>query len=150
MDIGGGNKPQIKVKEWLLRAREIDKEIALLQKTQQQAYDRIISTTAPLRDTPVSGGNSNRPFDHYIEFDQLINQKMDELYSVKKEILTVIMHVDRRELRQLLIDRYVNCCTWERIAASMNYSYIHVVKNLHPAALKAVKEYIEVYMPNVI
>ena len=39
----------------------------------------------------------------------------------------------------LLYERYINGKTWEQIAVTLNYSFVHVVHRLHPAALRAVQ-----------
>lgn len=40
----------------------------------------------------------------------------------------------------ILILRYLNFQTWEMIACKMNYSYVHIVHNLHPKALRAIEK----------
>lgn len=59
--------------------------------------------------------------------------------KAEQEIVqAVIDAVDEPDLRQLLILRYINGLTWEKIAVDMNYSWRHTLR-LHGAALAAVK-----------
>lgn len=58
----------------------------------------------------------------------------------RKEIAHVIDSVQNTRLRELLTERYINGKTWEQVAVQMNYSYVHIVHRLHPAALRAVQE----------
>ena len=51
--------------------------------------------------------------------------------------------VENGTYRLLLTLRYIRFMTWEQVAEEMNYSYVHVVYNLHSAALRQVKELIE-------
>ena len=52
------------------------------------------------------------------------------------------MKVEDPTRRNLLIYRYLDFETWESIAVMMNYSYVHVVHNLHPKAIEKIKELI--------
>lgn len=140
-------------KEWLMRAWRIDREIDLLMDARRRALERATSTTAAPRDVRVSGNSpsrGSRPMDAYAALSEQIDRRVDELARVKAEILEAIEQVQDGTLRRLLMERYIHCRTWEQVAVDMHYSYIHVVQNLHPAALRAVKEYIEVYTPPVV
>lgn len=137
-------------KEWLMRAWRIDREIDLLIDARRRALERATSTTAAPRDVRVSGNSGGNPMDTYAALSEKIDRRVDELARVKAEVLEAIGRVQSGTLRQLLIERYIHCRTWEQVAVNMHYSYIHVVQNLHPAALRAVKEYIEVYTPPVV
>lgn len=129
-----------------MRAWRIDREIDLLMDARRRAFDRATSTTAPPRDVRVSGGSSGNPMDSYAALSEQIDRRVEELARVKAEVLEAIEQVRDGTLRQLLIERYIQCRTWEQVAVNMHYSYSQVVKYLHPAALHA----IECHIPPVL
>lgn len=129
-------------KDWLMRAWNLDKEINQLLATKAEAYGRATGTTASTEGERVQTSRNNSSeskFVSYTEYSAMIDKRIDELYDIKQEILSAINQVQDSSLRTLLIARYINFKTWERIAVEMNYSYVHLVHNLHPKALQAIK-----------
>ena len=127
-------------KQWLNRGYRINEEINELIKEQKQALLQATST-ALCGGEKVQSSNENtveRRFVNYAAYSETIDKRIDELYSIKNEILAAINEVEDNTLRRLLILRYIKFYTWEEIAEKMNYSYVHVVHNLHPKALKRV------------
>lgn len=127
-------------KEWLMRAWRIDREIDLLMDARRRALERATSTTAAPRDVRVSGNSGGNPMDTYAALSEQIDRRVDELARVKAEVLEAIEQVRDGTLRQLLIERYIQCRTWEQVAVNMHYSYIHVVQRLHPEALQEISK----------
>ena len=131
------------VKEWLKRAQNIDKEINALIQEQKKALLSATNTVNNTDSERVQTSRKNTSENKYIgyaAYSELIDKRIDELYEVKQEILSTINKVDDTVLRTLLIEKYINFQTWEQIACNMNYSYVHVVHNLHPKALNAVSK----------
>ena len=56
----------------------------------------------------------------------------------ERAVLNVIDEVDDPVLQELLVKRYINTKSWEKIAVEMHYSFRHTLR-LHGAALAAVK-----------
>ena len=140
-------------KQWLMRARHLENRIAALLDARQRAYDRAVSTTAHPRDVCVIGGNTAAPDDKaasYVIVDEEVRRQEAALNRIRAEILDVIGLIEDNTLAALLTKYYVNGETWEQVAVDMNFSYSHVVQNLHPRALAAAKECIEVYMPDAL
>lgn len=127
------------VKAWLSRAWKIDKEIDALLEAKRLEYQRCVATTAMFDGEVVSSTKNPHKFDRLAELEAKINRRVDALYMIKAEILNAITAVDNPTYRTLLIERYINFKTWEKIAVDMNYSYVHLVHTLHPCALKALK-----------
>lgn len=130
-------------KEWLNRGYKLDKEINALLKEQSAALTRATGSTCGTSAEKVQTSrrnNSEDRFINYASYSELIDNRIDELYAIKQEILSAINKVDDAVLRTLLIEKYVNFHTWEQIACDMNYSYVHVVHNLHPKALNAISK----------
>lgn len=130
-------------KEWLNRGYKLDKEINALLKEQSAALTRATGSTCGTSAERVQTSRRNITEDRFINYasySELIDNRIDELYAIKQEILSAINKVDDAVLRTLLIEKYVNFHTWEQIACNMNYSYVHVVHNLHPKALNAISK----------
>lgn len=72
-----------------------------------------------------------------IDLQQSINQDIDTLVDLKREIIQVIQAVDDKELQTLLEKRYLNYCSWEQIAVEMKYSIQHIYR-LHSRALNKI------------
>ena len=130
-------------KEWLNRGYKLDKEINALLKEQSAALTRATGSTCGTNAERVQTSRRNTTEDRFINYasySELIDNRIDELYAIKQEILSAINKVDDAVLRTLLIEKYINFHTWEQIACNMNYSYVHVVHNLHPKALNAISK----------
>lgn len=130
-------------KEWLNRGYKLDKEINALLKEQSAALTRATGSTCGTSAERVQTSRRNTTEDRFINYasySELIDNRIDELYAIKQEILSAINKVDDAVLRTLLIEKYINFHTWEQIACNMNYSYVHVVHNLHPKALNAISK----------
>lgn len=113
-------------KEWLQRGIEIEEEIADLQAVNPVAFDLTIQDEI-----------------NVAVYEQNIKNRIGELYKIKNEILQTVNQVESATLRRLLIKRYIQNLTWEKIAEQLNYSYKHVVHILHPKALSAIKRVLE-------
>ena len=124
------------VKQWLSRARQCDREISVLMKAKDRERDRLLSMTASMDSDPVSHTADPHKFDGYVELVDAINSRIDELYDIKKEVAAVIDQVKDDRLREILLLRYISIMSWEEIAVSMSYSYMHVCR-LHGDALAA-------------
>ena len=141
------------IKAWLSRAKHIDDEINTLLKEQERALTRATGTVPAakverVQTTPKNG--SEERFIAYAEYSRIIDERIDELYAVKCEIFKAISRIEDGTLRTLLELRYLSFKTWEEIAVEMSYSYVHVVHNLHPQALKKIKELIEFNTDSVV
>jgi hypothetical protein len=130
------------VKEWLQRAKKLDEEIDELIKAQEQALTAATSVTCGTGEKVQTSNvnTSEGKFINYASYSEMIDNRIDELYAIKQEILQAINLVDDATLRTLLIARYINFGTWEQIAVDLHYSYVHIVHNLHPKSLKAISE----------
>ena len=89
-------------KEWLQRGIEIEEEIADLQAVNPVAFLDEINVAV---------------------YEQNIKNRIGELYKIKNEILQTVNQVESATLRRLLIKRYIQNLTWEKIAEQLNYSY---------------------------
>ncbi len=69
-----------------------------------------------------------------IDLQEEINQDIDNLVDLKREIMTIIKSIENTEYQTLLEKRYLCFLTWEKIAVDLCYSIHHLYK-MHNAAL---------------
>ena len=121
-------------KQWLSRAKRIDEEIDSLIQTRDETLSRILKITQSYTADTVQSTKDQHKFDRLagLEFD--IDQKVDELVEVKREIMAAINQISDRRYRLVLLKRYLDYKTFERIAVEMHYSYKQVCR-LHGRAL---------------
>ena len=72
-----------------------------------------------------------------IGLEEEIKTDISNMIALKREITARIDAIENNDLRLLLRLRYINNRTWEKIAAEMHFSYVHVAHNLHPKAIRA-------------
>ncbi|MCI5891823.1 MAG: hypothetical protein MRZ66_00235 [Clostridiales bacterium] len=128
-------------KEWLMRGWKINDTIRALEKSKVRAFELATGTTSVLKERvrESHGNGTENKFAKYSEYSKQIEIHKARLIGIMTEIETAIMQIDDNILRQLLIYRYLNFETWENISVLMNYSYVHVVHNLHPKAIHKIK-----------
>ena len=69
-----------------------------------------------------------------IDLQAEINQDIDTLVDLKRDIVLLVKSVSNTEYQTLLEKRYLCFMTWEQIAVDMNYNKRYVLK-LHKEAL---------------
>ena len=130
-------------KEYLGQAYRLDQRIDA--KLEQVANLRALAAkaTATITDMPRSSSPNLQHMEgtivKIIDLEQEINEDIDRLVDLKKEITSAIKAVSVPEYQVVLELRYLCFKTWEQIAVDMSYSYVHIVHNLHPMALKLVE-----------
>ncbi len=125
-------------KQWLWRARGIDREIESLMKTREKEYARLTSITSQLSGMTVSGTKDPHKYDNLAELDDTITRRISELKKTKAEILEEINRLDDQRYRLILKYYYVDCMTLEQIAVEMNYSFSHV-NRIKYEAIKSIR-----------
>lgn len=128
------------VKEWLSRARGLDKEIDALMTASTQGGEMLDVCMQ------INGLLEEKNRDIKISTDRLreyinhINNIIDAKCSAVQEILNAIQRVKDSQCRVLLIQRYINSQTWERIAEDMEYTDVWVRTGLHSRALNEISK----------
>jgi DNA-directed RNA polymerase specialized sigma subunit len=110
-------------KQWLGRARYIDREIALLQKTKAETRDSMTKITQSYESDGAQVSKDPHKFDRLAELENMIDDKVDELTRTKAEIMQVIFRLEDRRQKMVLISYYIRMKTFEQIAVEMNYSF---------------------------
>ena len=127
------------VKEYLSQAYRIDQRIN--SKLEQVASLRALATkaTSTLSDTPPCGSRNVQSMENVIvkiiDLENEINEDIDTLVDLKREIVGVINRIDNPEYQTLLELRYLCFYSWEKVAVEMEYDlrYLH---KLHRKALE--------------
>lgn len=78
-----------------------------------------------------------------VDCERKLQEDIARLSNIRLEIEETINKVPDMRLRTLLRERYICGFSWEKVAYNMDMSYVHVVHNLHPKALKIIKDLIE-------
>ena len=73
-----------------------------------------------------------------VDAEEKVDAEIELMTATAREVRKTIEAVPE-PYRTLLYERYINGKTWEQIAVTLNYSFVHVVHRLHPAALRAVQ-----------
>lgn len=142
-------------KQWLNRARNIDREINELLREKEEVRDRVLKITQSYTGDAVQSTKDPHKFDRVVELEMEIDRNIDELVAVKTEILHGIAQLSDGRYREILRLRYCNDqkdekdengehktgCTFEQIAVKMNYSYKQICR-LHGRALLKMEEII--------
>lgn len=128
-------------REYLNQAHRLDQRIDA--KIEQVASLNAMATkcTATLSGMPHNPNRGTSSMEDtivkIIDLQHDINQDIDRLVDLKREIAAVINAVDNSECRILLELRYLCFKTWEQIAVEMNYGIDNIYK-LHNKALRMV------------
>ena len=131
--------PNIEIKMIEDGAYRIDQRIN--SKLEQVASLRALATkaTSTLSDTPPSGSRNVQSMENVIvkiiDLENEINEDIDTLVDLKREIVGVIKRIDNPEYQTLLELRYLCFYSWEKVAVEMEYDlrYLH---KLHRKALE--------------
>lgn len=129
-------------KEYLGQAYRLDQRINSKLEQVMSLRDLTTKATATMSDMPGGGSrNVYRMQDiigKNIDLEDEINQDIDALVDLKREMVATIKAVADPECQTLLELRYLCFKTWEQIAVDMQYSTRNIYK-LHDRAIKEIK-----------
>jgi DNA-directed RNA polymerase specialized sigma subunit len=101
----------------------------------------VTKATSSIHAERVSRTRNRYPMENaivkLIDLEHEINDDIDRLVDLKRDIVILINSVQQPEYHLLLELRYLSYKTWEEIAATMDYSY-RQVHRLHGQALKEI------------
>lgn len=130
------------IKEYLSQAYHLDQRINSKIEQLKRWQDLAIKATSTLSKTSsCSYENSHKMEDNMVKIIDLkneINNDIDRLIDLKKDIIALINGVNEQEYQTLLELRYLCLKKWKQIALDMGYdvSWIH---RLHNKALRKLK-----------
>ena len=132
-------------KNWLEQGWYIEKQIRILNKKKSRLYDDLTRITSSYMPNYGKGNSSNDKSLKqaiYIDYENEIRHKTEELYNKKLEIESVINQVQTRKYRDVLTMRYILFMVWEDVAEELGVSVRHIYR-LHETALNIVSRYIK-------
>ena len=125
------------LKEWLDRARTMESELKQLQMLKDKAYILACGGSSNISGEKVQTSKNNsaeRKFAAYANYSKQVDDMTSELIQCRSKLLNTLNQLKNHTYKTLLIERYINCQTWEEIARNMNYSESWIYK-LHEQAL---------------
>ena len=127
-------------KDYLRRYKAADSEINDLLRQREAIMARLTRVTTSYSGMPGGGGGDimTDGVAKLIEVEQEINDRIDALIALRREIEGCIRAVDSSAQRRVLRLRYIEGMTWERVALEMHYERTQVWR-LHGRALAALK-----------
>ena len=128
-------------KEYLSQAYHIDQRIDC--KMEQLESLRALATKVNSIMSDMPKGNQNcrimeKNIAAIIDLENEINNDVNKLLNLKKEIVYAIRSIDNPECQTFLELRYLNFINWEMIASKMGYSMPHIFR-IHDKALNNLK-----------
>lgn len=128
-------------KQYLNRARRIDKEVDALLRLVQSTRESLESITQNYDSDGATGTKNPHKFDKLVELEALVDSKVDELIDVKMEIINTISKLKDNRQRIILTEYYLDMKTWEQVSVDIQFSYQHTHR-LHGRALQEVQRII--------
>ena len=133
-------------KAYLGQARFLDMRIKSKIQQIDSLRELATSCTAVLSDMPRNPNHGTSKVENcvmkIIEVQEGLQDDINALVELKKEIMATIHAVEDMELQTLLEKRYLCFLSWERIAVEMHYSIQHIYR-MHETALTAVTEILD-------
>ena len=130
-------------KEYLNRAWNVDQRINSKLHQLDSLKDMATKATSTLGTEPVSGTRNVQrmadTIDNIIALENEINDDIDRLVDLKRDVIKTISKVQDTNCLTLLELRYLSFKSWDDIAAEMNYTsrWVHI---MHSKALAAVEK----------
>lgn len=115
-------------RQWLGRARGINREIDALIHAKQEARDQLLRITQNYESDGAQSTKDPHKYDRLAELEDMLDKKVGELILVKQEITAAINKLQDGRQRTVLVDYYVRCISLEQTAYEMSYSYANVKK----------------------
>ena len=127
--------------QFLRQYRNVLQKVEMLKRDLIRWRELGEKVTPSLTGMPQGGQNVPKVEQSAImicDIEKEINERIKKLSELYMRILSVIDTVDDINLQNLLHRRYIECQTFEQIAADMHYSWRHVHRQ-HKKALSDIK-----------
>ena len=130
-------------KEYLNQAFTLDNRINGKLEQVSALHALATKATQTLSDMPPSGTRNVQRMEDIIckiiWLEDSINDDIDQLVDLKREIMTMVKGIDSTVYQTLLEQRYLGCKTWKQIAADLGYE-LRWMHRLHTQALQEVEK----------
>ena len=126
------------LKTWLLQYRTLDRNIDRLLEEKAFWLAKATAVTPVWSCMPKTHGGSDKiqgAVEKVIGIEQEINQKIDNLVTLRRQMGDRIASLEDDKLRELMLRYYIDGDTWEEVAEKMGYSDDRWVRRLHDRAI---------------
>lgn len=110
------------MKQWLGRARFIDRELQALRDARRKTFEGLTNITQNYCSDGAQTTPNPHKLDRLIELNDMIDRKETELTVARLEIMTAIMKVPSGNQRAVLMAYFINGKTLENIGVENGYS----------------------------
>lgn len=132
------NRQQLEAKKYLSQAFGLNQRIDSKLRQIDDLNNLATKATVTYSDMPKNPNHDGSRLEDtvikIIELEEEINQEMQKLLELKKDIVRSINSVDDAVLQTILELRYLSYMSWEEIAVELDYS-IENIFILHRKAL---------------
>lgn len=130
-------------KEYLSQYISAGGEIEALIEETQRLRSLAEKTTMSFESDGSAPGTRNtdklpEAVEKIMEIEEEIGKRVASLATMRIKVYSTICKVPDGKLRVILLKRYIGGESFERIAMDTNFTYNHIVKNLHPQGLDEV------------
>lgn len=129
-------------KEYLAQAYRIDQRINSKLEQITSLRELAVKATSTITDMPhnptKNTGSMENIITKMVDLENEINDDIDTLVDLKREIISVIKMIQNPEYQTLLELRYLCFRTWEQISTEMGYSIQNAYK-IHERAIESVE-----------
>lgn len=108
-----------------------------LKKLREQMDSLTIDLDGMPRGTAVSD-KTGELATQLADYEEKLIDARSNAWSIRMNVVNTIGKLTDSTYSQLLYKRYIELKTWERIAAELNYSYMHITR-LHGYALAEIE-----------
>lgn len=133
----------VTAKDYLSQYITAGGEIEALIEETQRLRSLAEKTTMSFENDGSAAGTRNtdklpEAVEKIMEIEEEIGRRVADLAILRIDIYNTICKVPDGKLRVILLKRYIGGESFERIAMDTNFTYNHIVKNLHPQGLDEV------------
>lgn len=130
-------------KEQLQKLKTIDIRIDNLIEQKRKWMDRACNITSSMSGMPSGGGDADRMGSILVNIENIVDKIDVETRAYirqKNKVIKAVKAMPDPQLQALLTMRYIDGCTWERIAVELHYDIDGKnVFKLHGKALSMLK-----------
>jgi len=110
-------------RKWLGRARSINREVEVLLRAKERTRDQLTRITQSYTGDLTQSTKDPHKYDRLAEIVSMIDEKVDELCDVRREIVDALRSVEDGRQYAVLFAYYIGCESLEEIAVEMHFSY---------------------------
>lgn len=131
------------IKEYLRSIRKLYKEIEVKRRQRERLYHTVTSSGIKLKDidvqTSIPGDVLGDTIAEVADLDRGIREDIANLCAMQEQASKMLSTLSKPEYRAVMIDYYLNTCTWDQVAEHNGYSIQHTYR-IHGEALQELEK----------